>query len=132
MQEPNNSRPGTSQLLGIQALRGFAAMLVVLAHYRLILHGLPEDGFFNIFMDNSLFAVDLFFLISGFIIVYTTRSVSIRGGERFKVFALKRALRIFPVYYICFFAYVLLFVLPSFGAYGGGGLGRKFSLEAFF
>lgn len=56
----------------IQVLRALAAVLVVLHHARLFLTGTEHEKLsFNLFWPGA-FGVDLFFIISGFIIVYTS------------------------------------------------------------
>lgn len=62
----------------IQAMRGLAAMSVVFHHIS--------------FIDNGSFGVDIFFCISGFIMMYVTHL----STERFMI---KRLIRIVPLYY---------------------------------
>lgn len=63
----------------IQALRGIAALLVVMEHIR--------------FLNCGAFGVDIFFCISGFMIMFTTH-------QQTKHYFLKRIIRIVPFYYI--------------------------------
>lgn len=100
------------KLDGIQCLRAFAVMIVVFSHFSIIINDLAGiSGPINILTQNSPYAVDLFFFISGFIIVYTTKGNIPNRVVRFSDFAIKRILRIFPVYYICFAAFVLFVVI---------------------
>ncbi|EPC6795507.1 acyltransferase family protein, partial [Escherichia coli H30] len=60
-----------NELKSIQILRGLAALMVVLYHFRTVLN------YDNVRMGDYLFGkgfigVDLFFVISGFIMAYTT------------------------------------------------------------
>ena len=63
------------KLQSIQILRGLAAMLVVVYHIRAMEmlaignNGLSETPFLNGFVTNGYAGVDLFFVISGFIMV---------------------------------------------------------------
>ncbi len=78
----------------IQLMRGIAALSVVITHI--------------IMVSNGAFGVDLFFCISGFIMMYITE----KGGKKF---LLKRAVRIIPLYWIAIFATVaMLVVLPQY------------------
>lgn len=83
----------------IQILRAAAAMGVVLAHlsvsFDIIFH--EKDKIFNLFMGNT--GVDLFFVISGFIMLYTSESLfaAQAGGRRF---LRKRIIRIIPLYWL--------------------------------
>lgn len=81
----------------VQALRGIAALMVVLTHARLFLYGTAWDAFARRFMLPAAQGVDLFFLVSGFIMVYTT--VRSDGSARYTTdFLIKRFARIWPVY----------------------------------
>jgi exopolysaccharide production protein ExoZ len=73
----------------VQALRAFAALLVVFPHlgHALGALGLPLFGYGG---------VDLFFVISGFVMVHTTR----RNPTRPSVFIRKRIARIVPAYWL--------------------------------
>ena len=85
----------------IQVLRGIAASLVVLNHYSMI-YG--ESGSRRSWIVGSGFGdigacgVDLFFVISGFIMVYTTTDKS--GMRDAFDFIERRALRIYPLYWL--------------------------------
>lgn len=89
--------PEQEKLKSIQSLRGLAAMLVVMFHFR-------TDLATDIPLANWLFAhgaigVDLFFMISGFIVYYVT--VNENGGIKSStVFFIKRLCRIVPPYVI--------------------------------
>lgn len=78
---------------GIQTLRGIAAVLVVLEHVR--------------FFGRGAFGVDIFFCISGFMIMLTTQK-----NTRF--FFRKRLLRIVPFYYLMTIGtYFMLLLFPG-------------------
>jgi exopolysaccharide production protein ExoZ len=82
-------------------LRGVAASLVVLHHYALALNAYnPVNSWI---IDSGLgqlgaCGVDIFFAISGFIMVYTTQGKL--GVEDAVVFAKRRVLRIYPLYWV--------------------------------
>ncbi|EPH2538467.1 acyltransferase family protein [Serratia marcescens] len=95
----------------IQILRGLAAISVVLFHYR---YYLVPDGS-SVAVPNMLFGwgaigVDLFFVISGFIMVYITNCRPSGMKASFE-FIVNRLTRILPTYYI-----TLLFVFLTGGA----------------
>ncbi|MDP3492148.1 MAG: acyltransferase [Hyphomonadaceae bacterium] len=108
-----------AQLHSIQILRAAAAMAVVLFH---LCDSLARN--FGVFPSNPFPAgsdgVDIFFVISGFIMCYTTARVDQRSPSDF---AVKRVVRIIPIYY---FLTLVLFVaglaLPSLLSSGGATL----------
>lgn len=96
------------KLSSIQALRGLAACLVLLLHcYSFELRFLQNDGILGAWTIFGNSGVDLFFLISGFIMVYAS-SVSPSPG----LFFLQRLLRIYPLYW--FYTAVFLTAIHFF------------------
>ena len=103
-------------LVHVQVLRFFAAVAVVAFHAL----GAAPDGF-KVAESAVSFAlsyggrgVDLFFVISGFIIFYATRSSALTAAE----FLRRRLERIVPLYFFVIFAVTILAItLPAtFGA----------------
>lgn len=81
---------------GIQALRGLAAILVVITHVTLALHE-RVDPLIPVW-DAGSFGVWLFFVISGF--VMTTSTQGKRGLHAAIYFFKRRIQRIVPIYWI--------------------------------
>jgi peptidoglycan/LPS O-acetylase OafA/YrhL len=103
-----------TQLQSIQALRGIAALLVVLFHAAAIWRewvGAPQA--FQGVWDQGWAGVDLFFVISGFIMVWVAgdRPQGARVAGRF---VLDRATRIYPLWWV----YCLVMAGYFFIAYG--------------
>lgn len=92
-QEPP-ARPGKDRLAGIQALRAIAAIAVV------IRHALTETGDFGWVAQMGGAGVDVFFVISGFVMAYTSDGTSARA------FLARRIVRIVPIYWLCTLALV--------------------------
>ena len=90
----------------VQYLRGIAALVVVLCHasQSLITRFLPTET--NFFFWGSA-GVDLFFIISGFIMVYITYDKNID----IKDFLLKRVIRIYPVFWFYATIALILFLI---------------------
>ena len=88
----------TGNIEGLQVLRAVAALMVVLHHARL---SVPGSTAWPSFGEAG---VDIFFVISGFVMAYTTRSVSGASvAEKFRaagVFLRKRAIRVVPLYWL--------------------------------
>jgi peptidoglycan/LPS O-acetylase OafA/YrhL len=74
----------------LDALRGIAAMLVIFFHYTM------EKPEANLGFNLGITGVDLFFIISGFVIFMTLNKVS-SGRE----FVINRFTRLFPTYWTC-------------------------------
>ncbi|MEW6756106.1 MAG: acyltransferase family protein, partial [Candidatus Latescibacterota bacterium] len=97
----------------VQALRGVAVLLVLLFH----LHGL-ESGFVEgvrLLPDlcrAGRGGVDLFFVISGLVMVVSTRGRCGQPGEP-RRFLLRRALRIYPVYWVYSLLTLSVYLLPA-------------------
>jgi len=105
------------KLESIQVLRGIAASLVVFHHFAQTINMLCHDGLFH--QASWIFAsglgnlgasgVDLFFVISGFIMVCTTDG---NAGPKAAIrFLKKRSLRIYPLYWFWSSVFVLLIAL---------------------
>lgn len=93
------SRP-RAEIQNVQALRAFAATIVALSHLSLFerdwLHG---ARYFWPWQYIGPTGVDLFFAISGFIMVYTNWRSFGQPGASWR-FMLRRIIRIFPIYWI--------------------------------
>lgn len=86
------------KLNNIQMLRALAAFLVVVYHSGSIF------GYHNDFLSYGNLGVDMFFVISGFIITKTVHNPNFK----FNLFFLKRIIRIYPLYWVYLIAFILL------------------------
>lgn len=87
------------KVISIHNLRGMACLAVVLFHFRFYLDGAYE-GWGNIgtsIFGNAAFGVDLFFMISGFIISLATE----KNGSKIS-FIIRRFFRIYPLFLLTF------------------------------
>jgi peptidoglycan/LPS O-acetylase OafA/YrhL len=83
-------------IASVQALRGIAALAVVTWHASRYLVPYGSDSSQRYFLPLGSMGVDLFFILSGFIMVYTTSSVD--GVKGAWSFLCRRFLRIWPLY----------------------------------
>lgn len=98
--------PNARNLDWIQMLRGVAALLVVFVHARYAMLDTDQWALANqVFMPGAM-GVDLFFVISGFIMYYSTAG-SPGGPHEALRFFIKRFARVWPVYAAVTLAYVL-------------------------
>lgn len=84
-------------LSNLQALRGVAALLVVAAHIGGI--GLSSPALFGFPFAQGVIGVDIFFVLSGFVMALKADEAWGHGGT----FLLRRAWRIYPVYWAALF-----------------------------
>jgi peptidoglycan/LPS O-acetylase OafA/YrhL len=106
------SRPKLrSHMPGLDGLRGSMLLLVLTAHFYYLTHGAvqPVDRVLFHLRESGWFAMDVFFVMSGFLIT----GILLDSKDRphfFKNFYIRRFLRIFPIYYATLFA--VFVVLP--------------------
>lgn len=88
-----------NQLISIQYLRAIAALMVVLHHARN-----PREWLFNPLEGSNAFAcgVDIFFVISGFIMYVAARN------ENHVDFLGRRVIRVVPLYWIATFSFLAI------------------------
>ena len=101
------------RLYSIQSLRAIAASLIVLFHIRGIeeIYGDPTKSLLSWYEGG--YGVDIFFVISGFIMVYVTHNKP-SGPAYSREFFTKRIIRVVPVYWFYTFVLVcLLLVVPQ-------------------
>lgn len=101
------STPARSKLDSVQALRGLAAIMVVFYHAQTeeLSPGIWARGYAG---------VDMFFVISGFILTYVSRDYA-RDLPTVARFLYARATRVYPLWWV--FALILpLYFLVSYGA----------------
>lgn len=87
------------RLQNIQALRGVSVIMVIFIHMMAIEQSRSPDQLMGGWYDYFGVAIDMFFVISGFIMVYVTRNAP-RGPISFAKFLYSRITRIFPIYWV--------------------------------
>lgn len=98
-ENPNHAllQAGRLHYPALDGLRGLAILLVVVYH---------NFGFINVFFFGWL-GVDLFFVLSGFLI--TDILLKTLGRKDYlKKFYIRRVLRIFPLYYLCLILFLVI------------------------
>lgn len=90
---------------GLDTLRAFAVIFVILEHWKLPFNfGPAVNSFFKSITPNGTVGVDLFFVLSGFLITSILLNARENNEENklniIKNFIIRRALRIFPIYYL--------------------------------
>ncbi|MEM9740746.1 MAG: acyltransferase [Pseudomonadota bacterium] len=113
------------KLHSIQMLRAVAALLVVGFHIRAVqadtradLDNAPRDYSDWPLIENGYVGVDLFFVISGFVMVLVTRS-SGWGLRASGMFLLSRSARIYPIWWL-FAGIMTAYMIVTYGAVNTG------------
>jgi peptidoglycan/LPS O-acetylase OafA/YrhL len=119
----DNGTADVKRLPALDGLRGLAILLVMQYHFWGLSFGLAGstptlavDRFAHKLFGVGWCGVDLFFVLSGFLItgiLYDAKG----SASYFRIFYARRFLRIFPLYY-AFLAFALL-VLPNFNSLAG-------------
>jgi peptidoglycan/LPS O-acetylase OafA/YrhL len=105
--------------LTLDALRGVAALAVVVVHVPMVL-GLPQQV-------SSGLAVDLFFILSGFVVEHAYGD-HLRHEMTFSRFITVRMIRLYPLYVVGLTVYALFF-LASLRAVDLGPFGRTLDFK---
>lgn len=102
------------KIQNIQALRGIAVLSVVLFHLITIEKKFGgTTSIMPVFFEFGRFGVDLFFIISGFVMVSVTRG-KFQNIKQSLHFLSHRILRIYPIYWVyTFFALIVFLINPS-------------------
>jgi exopolysaccharide production protein ExoZ len=107
------------KLDGLEALRGIAALVVVL-HHAFGIVAQPQN--YGITLLDNIFGaghlgVDIFFVLSGFVIAYSNPKGA-RSAAEITLYALRRFARIYPIYWIACLVFIPLYYLFSRGEEG--------------
>ena len=126
------SRSQTSELLPLTAIRGIAAWWVVLFHLRLLLAPwLPAGAIAALGYGNL--AVDLFFVLSGFVIYLNYADTLGRGRAAVTDFLFRRLARVYPLHFLIllgFLGYAAAAV--AFGSATAGGEDPDYFIASLF
>ena len=110
------SNPKSDRLVEIDALRGVAALAVVLFHYTTRFTELFKPGTLpTISFPGGHYGVNLFFIISGFVIFMTLEKTA-----RPLDFVVSRFSRLFPAYWAAIFL-TFFHLTPAWVAWQAGG-----------
>lgn len=116
------SHHSEERLLAIDGLRGFAIVLVLLFHIHFFcIRGNESDLWYRVLNQVARLGwvgVDLFFVLSGFLITRILWRAR-RSQDYYQKFYFRRTLRIFPLYYFAVLLFALVVpALQSVAAFG--------------
>lgn len=108
------------KFISIQAARGIAALMVLAFHAMSVDAKYSSAGLLSSALSFGQTGVDLFFVVSGFVMAVTTRRRS--GAHDAGRFLVHRAARIYPTYWVYFFALLAVYaVAPAIVNSSQGG-----------
>lgn len=118
------------KIKNIQALRGLAVLAVVFFHLIIIERRYGGGGvILPGVLEFGMFGVDLFFVISGFVMVTVTRG-RFRVVKEALLFLYHRASRIYPLYWVYTFAALAVFLVQP--AWVNSSQGNRVDILASF
>jgi peptidoglycan/LPS O-acetylase OafA/YrhL len=110
--EMRTASPATIHAL--TGIRAIAATWVVVAHFRAQLYGLlPATRHINWWIDNGYLGVEVFFVLSGFIISYNYADRLRSGASSYRDFLVNRFARLYPVHLVTVLAVGALVVAAA-------------------
>jgi peptidoglycan/LPS O-acetylase OafA/YrhL len=105
-----SAMPGTKHLPALDAARGLAALAVFVYHLQAYFGGLP-------WLKGSFLAVDLFFIMSGFVIARSYDQRLLSGRMSLGGFVRVRVVRLYPLYLLaCLIGFAYFAVKLATGA----------------
>lgn len=103
-----------NQIPSLNGLRAISITIVITYHFNEHYHFATSKiaNYFGFVFFNGAFGVNVFFVISGFLITtLLIKEKQTSGGISLKKFYLRRMIRIFPAYYFLLFVYGILQLL---------------------
>jgi peptidoglycan/LPS O-acetylase OafA/YrhL len=127
------------QLPSLTSFRGIAALWVVLYHYSVVYFSQLNPGYYSHFVEKGYLAVDLFFMLSGFVLTHVyRRAFSESITKHYKQFLLARVARLYPLHIMVLLLFVATALTSRLLEYAATGTFEAIpirgprSLDAFF
>jgi peptidoglycan/LPS O-acetylase OafA/YrhL len=106
---PSSARPDAParQLQSLTSLRGLAALWVVFYHYSAIYFPRLDIGDYSNLIAKGYLAVDLFFMLSGFVMTHVYyRAFSESITQNYRNFLVARVARLYPLHLLVLFLFL--------------------------
>ncbi|NYA48442.1 hypothetical protein BES36_005965 [Haemophilus quentini] len=123
----NASVTTSTTFYSLQYIRGFAALAVLFFHLRASLNNAySQVNLGDLLFSQGYLGVDFFFVLSGFIICFSTEKENYGWGS----FIIRRFFRIYPLLIICITTYYLVMRNYDLHYYLISVLGFNFNYQA--
>ncbi|QES89191.1 acyltransferase family protein [Rhizosphaericola mali] len=120
------------EIKSLTGLRGLAAVYVMIGHIGFLEN---KNGIcykikpIRLFIDHGYISVDIFFILSGFVLMLVYGNTKWNRSYNIFTFIKKRIARIYPLYLFCFLIYFLIdYIFINSWFVGNGNLGFIFNL----
>lgn len=129
--KPHVSPPGGSAaLMSIQAMRGIATFLVIVAHIQLYVANKLMMPDLLSFYGVLAASVDSFFVVSGFIMVYASERLFQKPGGM-RIYFLRRIARILPMYWLTT-TLAVIYLVATYGSMDAAGAPLPYVIASYF
>jgi peptidoglycan/LPS O-acetylase OafA/YrhL len=120
------NQAGEPRLVGLESVRGMAAIVVVWTHAWTLSRDFAGTTYPQRLADGGLYAIFVFFALSGYLLYWPFAQAAWgnRGAVSLRNYALNRAWRVLPAYYVALAVILLL-------QYHGGSVRLWFSFATF-
>ena len=120
------NQAGEPRLVGLESVRGMAAIVVVWTHAWSLSRGYPGTTYAQRLESGGIYSIFVFFALSGYLLYWPFAQAAWgnRGAVSLRNYALNRAWRVLPAYYV---ALAVILVLQ----YHGGSVQLWFSFATF-
>ena len=118
--------PFPRHIPALDGARGIAIIGVVLLHFFEVNTVTRFEGVLKSISHHGMWGIDLFFILSGFLITGILVETKEKEGY-FKSFFMRRTLRIFPIYYILLA--VIYFIAPNIAFFEGDAMDQILKAE---
>lgn len=131
VKDNRSTPPSSGVLLSIQAIRGMAVTLLIVIHIQFYFTNQLHMPDFLPQVNIIAAVVDVFFVISGFIILYSSERL-FGQPHGMRIYYLRRIARIVPLYWAGT-TILLTYVLLHYGSIAGaGGAGWDYVIASYF
>jgi peptidoglycan/LPS O-acetylase OafA/YrhL len=118
----NRPQSAVSQLPSLTALRGLAALWVVLFHYTALYFPRLDMTGHSSLIGKGYLAVDLFFMLSGFVMTHVYhRAFCESVKQNYRSFLVARVARLYPLHVVVLLLFVATALLVQLPAYASTG-----------